>query len=458
MRARKVAAVAAATLGLVLGSATAANAATTYVSPGGSGLTCLPASPCSLLTALTTGAGNDIVVAPGDYELSTLTGAITPTSITGAAGQPRPRITLGTGVALPPVTGVIRHVEIASVNTALSMGTATLDDAIVTSGAATAVSVGGGAASGVIRNTVVRALAPDATGVDVQVTPFGGAPARLRNATVVATGAGSTAVRAVGFAILAPGCIIPLSAAADLLNVIARGAANDLVTQDGLCGAVGTITATTSNFDPAHSIISASSVVAARGNQSAPPLFVDQAAGDLREAAGSPTIDAGSIPDVPSDLGTVDLAGVARILGSLPDIGAFEFVPPVLPGGDNPGGGTPGGGSPGPTDVAPIVKLLKPKGLRLRTLPTRGWVLRVSCSEACTLAGALTPAGGKQRVLARGSARRTSGGTTRLRLKATKTGRRALKGKRSMRLRFAVAGRDATGHTGRAQRVLKIRR
>ena len=61
------------------------------------------------------------------------------------------------------------------------------------------------------------------------------------------------------------------------------------------------------------------------GNQSAAPLFVNTEAGDFREAAGSPTIDAG----LADELGPLDLAGNPRVLGSAPDIGAYEFVPPA---------------------------------------------------------------------------------------------------------------------------------
>jgi hypothetical protein len=60
-------------------------------------------------------------------------------------------------------------------------------------------------------------------------------------------------------------------------------------------------------------------------NQVAPPLFADAASGDYRPAAGSPTIDAGAVGD---GLGPLYLAGRPRVLGSAPDIGAYEFVPP----------------------------------------------------------------------------------------------------------------------------------
>jgi hypothetical protein len=54
-----------------------------------------------------------------------------------------------------------------------------------------------------------------------------------------------------------------------------------------------------------------------------PPIFVN-APTDYREAAGSPTINAGAA-DTGSD---TDLAGLPRVLGSAPDIGAFERAQP----------------------------------------------------------------------------------------------------------------------------------
>jgi hypothetical protein len=254
-------------------------------------------------------------------------------------------------------------------------------------------------------------------------------------------------------------CVIATPASADLLNVIARGEANDLLAvADPFCpGATGTITAKTSNFRPDAS----PSFVDGGGNQSTDPLFADAAAGNFAQLPGSPTIDAGTAAD---DIGTLDLAGVSRVLDGVPDIGAFEFVKQVTaPGGGTPGGGTPGGGgSPGGgvagDDRPPVVRLLKPKGLRLRALVTRGWRLRASCSEACTLALTLVPATGKRVVLARGAAARKAAGTASVRLKPTKAGRRAVRSKRSMRLRFVVVGKDAAGQRGTAQRALKIRR
>jgi hypothetical protein len=69
------------------------------------------------------------------------------------------------------------------------------------------------------------------------------------------------------------------------------------------------------------------------GNIDLAPLFVDHAAGDYHLQADSPCIDAGTsdVPDPPG-LPATDFDGNDRVIGSAPDMGAYEFVPPA-PGG-----------------------------------------------------------------------------------------------------------------------------
>jgi hypothetical protein len=106
----------------------------------------------------------------------------------------------------------------------------------------------------------------------------------------------------------------------DLRNAIASGESADLEGVPSL--ASGQILVANSNFDVAKT--AGETVIDKGGNQSAAPLFVNAGAGDYREAAGSPTIDAGAV----DQLGTLDPDGNARVLGPAPDIGAYEFVPP----------------------------------------------------------------------------------------------------------------------------------
>lgn len=63
------------------------------------------------------------------------------------------------------------------------------------------------------------------------------------------------------------------------------------------------------------------------GNQTAPPAFANSGSGDFREAAGSPTIDAG-VDNAAN--GVFDLAGAPRLSGARTDIGPYELqVPPA---------------------------------------------------------------------------------------------------------------------------------
>jgi hypothetical protein len=102
---------------------------------------------------------------------------------------------------------------------------------------------------------------------------------------------------------------------ATFVNTLARGGFRDIDASSS--GA--RCSASYSNFRSALS----PGVSPGLGNQQSAPLFRDAAAGDLRPAAGSPTIDAGAADAL---LGAVDPAGCPRTLGAAPDIGAYEFA------------------------------------------------------------------------------------------------------------------------------------
>jgi hypothetical protein len=63
------------------------------------------------------------------------------------------------------------------------------------------------------------------------------------------------------------------------------------------------------------------------GNFTNPPLFVDQAAGNLRLEPNSPCINSGLNAYAPAGLDLVD--GHPRIVGSTVDVGAYEFQSPA---------------------------------------------------------------------------------------------------------------------------------
>ncbi len=96
-------------------------------------------------------------------------------------------------------------------------------------------------------------------------------------------------------------------------------------------GTSATLTVTTdhSNYSSVDKSGATITDVTVNGNQTTPPAFANAAGGDLREAAGSPTIDAG-IDNAAN--GALDLAGTPRMSGARTDIGPYELqVPATVP-------------------------------------------------------------------------------------------------------------------------------
>ncbi len=85
------------------------------------------------------------------------------------------------------------------------------------------------------------------------------------------------------------------------------------------------------NLQPSNTV--AGQLESEAGTLVADPLLVNPAAGDYRLSAGSPVIGAGT--NVLADLPAEDLDGLARIMGGVVDLGAFEF--PVAPDADGDG-------------------------------------------------------------------------------------------------------------------------
>ena len=168
-------------------------------------------------------------------------------------------------------------------------------------------------------NCVVRDSLLSAEGAGARAlhstAPRQSPPAVATNVTAIAIGAGSVGISSSGDIGGQPHVL-------RLGNSIASGASSDLEAIPGFYP--GQIVVSNSNFDSVSQSGDAT-VTATGGNQTAPPLFVDAAGGDYREAPGSPTIDAG----LNEQLGLTDLEGNPRLLGAAPDIGAFEFVPPI---------------------------------------------------------------------------------------------------------------------------------
>jgi hypothetical protein len=196
-----------------------------------------------------------------------------------------------------------------------------------------------------VANTMVRASAEDGWGVSITSihnSSFSEALA-LRNSTIVTDGAGSAALQ-----LMTSGQnVAATSLSVTVNNSIVRGAGVDVSLQATWAPDTASVLLKHSNFETGEitgqgtaSITDPSEL----GNQTALPLFTGAAAGDLRQAPGSPTIDAG-VEDVTP--GQTDIEGDERFIGASIDIGADEFVPPppAGDGGDGGSGSGDGGGS-----------------------------------------------------------------------------------------------------------------
>jgi hypothetical protein len=309
----------------LLATASAGQAAQRFAAPNGEGEACTQQAPCGLKTAIVEAKANDeVIVAVGTYPIAEpiLPPEVEGLDIHGELGGPMPTVTTSTGGKILIVSGStsLRYLEIvdtASLNAIPLVCAGSVDRVrvLATGTSALAAEIGNNCKA---RDSVFRADGAQSFGVFH--TGIKGT-ALMRNVTAIATGAESVGVLS-RYQSTEPGAI-----ELDLKNVIARGDETDL---RAMGNTHGTTEVAVSNSNFATSKVDAGgAITAGAGDQTAPPLFVNAAGGDYREAAGSPTIDAG----VADQLGALDLAGNPRVLGTAPDIGAFEFVPPPAGGG-----------------------------------------------------------------------------------------------------------------------------
>jgi hypothetical protein len=315
----------------VLAAGPESRAAQRYAAPAGSGTECTQAKPCLLKDAVgKASAGDEVIVTPGAYTLgapANLPPEASNVQVHGETGGPRPTITgsfPGPVIGVAVAGGQASYLDVsnssAGANGIVCSATGRVDRvrATVEGTSAAAVLATFNCA---VRDSVLRASGPNSSGLLSE--GFGlDSTAVARNLTAIATGPESVGI-------LSQYAEIALSNThtLDLRNAIASGDGFDLRASQLAMGSGKTVVSN-SNFDTAKAT-APSSIVDGGGNQMAPPSFVNAAADDYREAAGSPTIDAG----VADQIGTLDFDGNARTLGAAPDIGAFEFVSsPGAPG------------------------------------------------------------------------------------------------------------------------------
>jgi hypothetical protein len=307
-------------------SAPVASAAThRYASPTGSG-DCTSVNPCSITQAVQgANTGDEVILSPGDYPLSATLEAPHQITIHGIAGQPRPRLQFSGSNQLGlwlRWASTLRYVEVdqAAAGTgqmALIAFDGSKVDQVVAKAPDTAMDVRN---NSTVRDSIAvasatngRALVAGAIGSYTITNTF-------RNVTAIATGSGGVAIDAFSWTLS--------HVTVNLVNSIARGGPGgySLRASTDSTGATATINVGHSNWSGFSVAGTNAAVNDGGGKQIAVPAFVNAAAGDYRQAPGSPTIDAG-LYDPSSDAYDVD--GDPRVIGAT-DLGADEFVvPPV---------------------------------------------------------------------------------------------------------------------------------
>ncbi len=336
------------------------------------------AIPCGLTTALAkVVAGDTLVLLPGTYERTAPINLPADVTMTGILGSQRPLLTgsVASDSLVVSFSGdiTLRHLHLrntASSGQAASIGSGLGEQLVLeaTGASGTGVYVGG-----LLRDSIVRVNG--ASAIAVRAGGSTADPGRLRNVTVIAAG-GGTGVRVAGFLGGATGYF---DEHADIRNSIVRGAPALLAqAAGGDTSGAGTIALARSDV-PVSGRTTAGGAFAQitdlGGNLDGSALLTDIAAGDLRQLAASPTINAGAIDGF---TGAKDVDGAARVTGATIDIGAHEYVPapPSAPGPapapSAPGGG-PGAGTlpvtPSGQTIPPVLGRLTLGVRRFRTAP-----------------------------------------------------------------------------------------
>jgi hypothetical protein len=315
--------VVAALLALPAGAA----AATRYAAPGGGvALGCPQSEPCSLAVAIeAAGSGDEVLVGAGEYPVAATIEATVPLTVRGESAAAKPRIVGALEVtplkSFEPL--VLSDLRIESTATGTGTVFAPADGSVFDQLELLASGEGALALRPGVNFTLTDSLlvangTSNPAGVFVQGTA-NGAP-QLRNDTILATGPESIAVSLV---VVAAGKAVAIAAT----NVIASAET------DAVANAVGTGSTATIAFDHSNLDTGEGGVTSTDG-QTAPPVFVDAAAGNFREQLSSPTVDAGLNA---AENGATDLEGNPRSLPreitcagpgpAITDIGAYEFVP-----------------------------------------------------------------------------------------------------------------------------------
>ncbi len=458
---RRSAVVAAGAVVAALLAAASAQAAVRYASPSGlgSGTCSTPANACDLDTAVedpSVNNGDEVVLAVGTYH---------PVESGGNALHPSKKITIR-GVQGPEFPEI--HSAASSSTVSLEDGSTLRDVAVSNTGTGSGVFASSGATldrvavfstgtdaceitGALVRNS--SCLDTAASGDAVYVESSLSQPvAQLRNVTTVATGPASH-----GLHVYANGTGDSPHLRLEGRNVIAQGVSADLFASTNETADKAEIALDHSNFkttDTSGLGTKALPSSSAGGNQSAEPLFVDLDNADLRQRAGSPTIDAGSPAPDPL-LGSLDLYLKPRVVdgngdcAARVDIGSDEFPAPAS--------AAQRCAPPPPPPPSNEFTIGKVKGTKLTvTVPGPGEVeVR---DQADSSSRAVATAAKKKKGLKHSSATASGAGDVKVKLKLTGTAKRKLKAKRKVKVKASVSFTPTGGDPSTQADKLKLKK
>ncbi len=300
---------------LVIGMGSQALAATQrYASPTGGGTACTQSAPCGIVNAVNgSAAGDEVIINPGDYNaIATTVGPFfNNTYVHGVQGQPPPRLHFTTGylrIGNPGDRASYLQLD-GSTTTPLQVdNTNTQGDQIYSHSTGNDACI----VYGTLIDSVCWASGPGGSAISgaasIDYTPV------FRNVTAEASGTGSDGIE---YHSSSGGNIIITA-----VNVIIHGGASDISIQATLPDTM-TVNIDHSNF-VTGTPTGSGAAINTTATQGAAPHFVNAGTGDFREAAGSPTIDAGVTA---AANGPFDFLGKPRVINGLTDIGADEFDP-----------------------------------------------------------------------------------------------------------------------------------
>ena len=294
---------------------------------------CAEAMPCDIETAVEHGSvdeGDTITLLPGDYTLiaGQTISALKDVLIRGKPGAARPRLISAAANAVelddslattarPRLSDVVIDHSGSNIGVISFGGIAERVEVTTSTMGAACGPFSGPDGDGLFRDSVCRNTAGgSAVGVFIGSLTPQSTRGVIRNVTAIATG-GATA--AALFANSQDGG----TALLDARNVIARGQGSDVTAAHDTGAGTSTVTLASSNY-AVELELGGSTVTdpGTAGNQVAPPMFVDQPAGDFRQTTASPTVNAGTGDAL---LGATDLHGGSRTIGCAVDIGADEL-------------------------------------------------------------------------------------------------------------------------------------